>query len=75
MTDPVEINGPAFEAGVTVFTVSGERGRFLFRGLNIDGSVHAWGGLPFRECARDFRPERITKIDPSKNNNRKQNHQ
>lgn len=73
MSDPVEINGHTLEAGVTVFTVTGERGRFLFRGLNLDGSLHAWGGTYGRERARDFRPERISKIH--KPTNRKNHHQ
>lgn len=44
------------------FTVTGERGRFRFRGINPDGSISAWGGIAGREKHRDFRLDRIVKI-------------
>lgn len=44
------------------FTVTGERGRFRFRGTNPDGSIAAWGGIVGREKCRDFRLERIVKV-------------
>lgn len=74
MSDPA-INVDDLAGDGVQFSIQGERGRFTYRHLNLDGSVHAWGGLPGRERARDFRVERITKVHQPKNHNKKENHQ
>ena len=44
------------------FKIRGERGTFVFRGIDVDGSVRCFGGAVGRTRWRNFRSERITKV-------------
>lgn len=63
--DEITVNGYTLTPGV-VFTVTGERGRFTFRKVNPDGSLACFGGTFGRERWRDFRPDRLSKVQKPK---------
>lgn len=44
------------------FRVRSERGVFVFRGIDSDGSVRCFGGAQGRGSWRNFRPERISTV-------------
>jgi hypothetical protein len=44
------------------FKVRGERGTFVFRGIDTDGSVRCFGGSLGHGSWRNFKAERITKV-------------
>lgn len=44
------------------FRVRNERGVFIFKGIDSDGSVKCYGGPMGRGSWRNFRPENITAI-------------
>jgi hypothetical protein len=44
------------------FRVSNERGTFVFKGVDSDGSVRCYGGTQGYGLWRNFRPDRITKV-------------
>jgi hypothetical protein len=44
-----------------LFRVSGARGVFVFRGMNLDGSVRCFGGVTGRQMWRSFPSERISR--------------
>lgn len=44
------------------FKVRGERGTFVFRGIDSDGSIRCYGGALGRASWRNFRAETITKV-------------
>jgi len=46
----------------TEISVSGVRGRFLFQGVNADGSVSVYGGTATIQMMRSFRAERCRPI-------------
>lgn len=46
----------------TEIKVVGVRGRFYFRGINADGSIHVFGGPDGHPMARSFRAERCRPI-------------
>lgn len=60
--DPLKIHGRVLEAGVTELSVTGERGRFVYRYVNKDGSITCYGGTQGRERMRSFRIDRIKTV-------------
>lgn len=58
----MKIHGRTLEPRVTQFSVLGEKGRFTFRSVNPDGSIHCWGGKTGHLKLRDIRIDRIKTI-------------
>lgn len=50
-----------------VFKVKGERGTFVFRGFDSDGSIRCFGGAMGHGSWRNFAPDRVSKIIKIKN--------
>ena len=44
------------------FRVRGQRGTFVFRGIDADGSVRCYGGPTGRGSWRNFRADAILKV-------------
>lgn len=44
------------------FKVRHQRGVFVFRGINLDGSIRCFGGAVGRGSWRNFRPETVSKV-------------
>ena len=61
MSEPIKINGRIVESGTEV-SVAGERGRFIFRHLNRDGSGTFYGGPNGYGMFRAFRLERVATV-------------
>lgn len=49
------------------FRVKGERGVFVFRGLDNDGSIRCFGGAMGHGAWRNFTPDRVSKVIKIKN--------
>jgi hypothetical protein len=50
----------------TEIKVSNARGRFFFRGINIDGSISVWGGTAHQQMMRSFLADRCRPIQRRK---------
>lgn len=44
------------------FKVRGERGVFVYRGIDTDGSVRCYGGVTGHGSWRNFTPDKISKV-------------
>lgn len=44
------------------FRVRNERGVFVFRGIDSDGSIRCFGGAQGRASWRNFRADAVTKV-------------
>lgn len=76
--NPLTINGRTLEAGVTELSITKERGRFTYQGINADGSINVYGGPPGRERFRSFRIDRVKTVHRkilNRKNQPKENHQ
>lgn len=54
------------------FRVRNERGTFLFRGIDKDGSVRCYGGALGKGSWRNFKPDSISKVIRKKKTRREQ---
>lgn len=49
------------------FRVRNERGTFVFRGIDNDGSIRCYGGALGRGSWRNFKPDAVSKVIRKKN--------
>jgi hypothetical protein len=61
MAESLKANGRLLAPGVEV-SITGERGRFTFHGVNRDGSLSVYGGKLGHEAWRAFCSDRIKRV-------------